>query len=62
MNWLHRWRARRELRRVVPWDSCAWSPKKAAEKRFIQVMTEHYKAMNRIHMDAATAALRRFLK
>lgn len=61
VNWLGTWLERRRLRRLVPWESCVWSPKKAAEKRLAEVLTQHYAAMARIRMDAALAEFKSFM-
>lgn len=57
MNWLLRWLERRRLRKVVPWDTCAWSPKKAAEKRFTQHLIAHYQAMAQIQLNAVQRSM-----
>lgn len=57
MNWLQRWLERRRLLKVVSWDTCAWSPKKAAEKRFTQRLVEHYQQIARIQLDAMQTQL-----
>jgi hypothetical protein len=54
-NKISRFFARRELRKKVDWKDCAWSPQKAAEKRFMQMLVEQRMALFKAQIKAYEA-------
>jgi hypothetical protein len=52
MGWLRTFFARREMRSKVNWNTCIWSPQKAAEQRFKENLVRHHKELFRIQTDA----------
>lgn len=49
--------ARRELRKPVDWNSCEWSPQKAAERRMKERLIEQYAKAMRIQIGHQTSMI-----
>lgn len=53
-RWVVRFRFMRdEAHLPVAWDTCVYSPRKAAEQAFVRMMTEHHVQLARLQMQAA---------